>query len=168
MADWADSAKPADGYDELMARRAALEREVRRRLTRHREEALRQLPLAGGATHAVGGGLTGGIRLAANGSLDVTLKLQNVHGVTSTVTLRADPGGEVEEFHAREQGPAVVAPVQAADETAERLRVLTAFAREHLPAGAAEDFLAMLRQPFGWFTQERMTRSWRSSADCPR
>jgi uncharacterized protein YwqG len=144
MANWADSDKPSDRYDELMARRSALEQEIRRRLARHREDALRQLPLAGGTTYAVGG-QTDGIRLAANGSLDVTLELQDVHGVTSTVTLRADPSGDVEEFQPRTQESEVAAPVQALDETEERLRVLTALAREHLPGGAAEDFLAMLR-----------------------
>jgi uncharacterized protein YwqG len=77
--------------------------------------------------------------------LDATLNLQNVHGVKSTVTLRADPSGEVEEFHPRGQESEVVALVHAPDESEERLRVVIASAQEHLPAGPAEDFLTMLR-----------------------
>ena len=48
MVNGADSNEPADRYDELMARRAALELEAHRRLMDHREEVLRQLPVAGG------------------------------------------------------------------------------------------------------------------------
>ena len=63
----------------------------------------------------------------------------------STVILRADPGGEVQEYAAPEHESQVMAPVQARDETDERLRVVTALAGEHLPAGAAEEFLVLLR-----------------------
>lgn len=144
MVNRVDPNSPADRYDELMARRAAVEQEVHGRLTRHSEEVLRQLPLAGGSTRAVGG-RADGIRLIANGSLNATLTLRDVHGVTSTVTLRADPGGQVEEYTAEEHESEVVAPIQTRDEFDERLSIVTALAREHLPAGAAEDFLAMLR-----------------------
>jgi uncharacterized protein YwqG len=147
MVNRVDPNGPVDRYDELMARRAAVEQEVRGRLTRHSEGVLRQLPLAGGATGAVGG-RADGIRLIADGSLHAALTLRDVHGVTSTVTLRADPGGQVEaveEYTAEEHESGVVAPIQTRDEFDERLSIVTALAREHLPAGAAEDFLAMLR-----------------------
>lgn len=138
---------PADRYDELMARHVAMEQEVRRRLTRHTEEVLTQSPLAGGSAGAVGG-RADGVRLTSNGSLNVTLTLRDLHGVTSTVTLRADPGGQVEaveRYGAEEPESEIGAPIPTRDEFDERLSIVTALAREHLPVGAAEDFLAMLR-----------------------
>jgi uncharacterized protein YwqG len=144
MVSGVDRSRLGDRYDELMARRAALEQEVGRRLARHGEEVRRQLPIAGGLKQAAGG-RADGIRLTANGSLLATLTLRDVHGVTSTVILRADPGGQVEEYAAQEDESNVVAPIQTRDEFDERLGVVTALARDHLPAGAAEDFVAMLR-----------------------
>ncbi|MFF1819658.1 YwqG family protein [Kribbella sp. NPDC058245] len=124
-----------------MVRRAALEQEVRRRLARHGEEMLRQLPL----TNESFGARADGIRLTADGSLQAMLTLRGAHGVESTVTLRAEPGGQVEEYARAEREPDVVAPIQTRDESDERLGIVTALARKHLPIGAAEDFLAMLR-----------------------
>jgi len=144
MVNGVDPNNLADLYDELMARRAALEQEVRRRLSRHSEEVLRQLPLASGSTEAVSG-RADGIRLTANGSLQATLTFRDVDGVTSTVTLRADPGGQVEEYAAEENESEVVAPIQTRDESDERRSIVTALAREHLSTGAADDFLVMLR-----------------------
>ncbi len=141
MVNRAGSSSSADRYDELMVRRAALEQEVGRRLARHREEMLRLLPLTGGSF----GGRMHGIRLAADGSLQATLTLRAAHGVESAVTLHAKPGGQVEEYIPAERESEVVAPIQARDESDERLSIVTALARKHLPVGAADDFLAMLR-----------------------
>jgi uncharacterized protein YwqG len=127
-----------------MARRAALDLEIQRRLQSHSAEALRRVPLLGHATHAAGG-RTDGIRLAADGSLHTTLELLDFRGVRSTVTLRAEPGGDIEEFPRVEPDAEVVRPSRARDESEERLGVVTALAHQHLPATAAEDFLAMLR-----------------------
>lgn len=135
----------ADRYDELMARRAALEREVHSRMRRHQDEMLRQLPLLGSSAQGFGSH-TDGIRLARDGSLDASLELRDVHGRTSTVFLQADPHGKVVE-HVAGAGAATQTerPRRAGDETAERLDAVTALADEHLPAGAAQDFLALLR-----------------------
>lgn len=140
-----ESSVPVDSYEELMARRAALDLEIRRRVQSHLDDVMKKAPLLGGATHAAGGG-SDGICLAADGSLHATLQLRDFMGVTSTVSLRAEPGGGVEEAPvAVEPRTEVVRPRRARDETDERLAVVTALAHEHLPAAAAEDFLAMVR-----------------------
>lgn len=126
-----------------MARRSALEAEIHRRLNAHQEAALRELPLGGTSSHAVRGS-TEGIRLGRTGTLDAHLTLQDAFGVTTTVVLRAEPGKGVVEFHPA-RGEVVEPEPSVEDETAERLRVVTALAHEHLPEGAASDFLAMLR-----------------------
>lgn len=135
----------ADRYDELMARRAALERDIRGRMRRHQDEMLLQLPLLGSASKGFGSH-TDGIRLASDGSLDASLELRDVHGRTSTVLLRADPYGEVVEniIGAGARTQTGRSP-RAGDETAERLNVVTALADKHLPLGTAQDFLALLR-----------------------
>jgi uncharacterized protein YwqG len=134
-----------DRYDELMARRTALERELHRRMQVHQEEMLRQLPLLGSSARGFGSH-TDGIRLARDGSLDASLELRDVHGRTSTVWLRADPHGEVVE-HVVGAGAETRTrqPQRTGDETAERLTIVTALVEEHLPSGAARDFLALLR-----------------------
>jgi uncharacterized protein YwqG len=114
MVNRGGSSSSADRYDELMVRRAALEQEVGRRLARHSEEMLRQLPLTDGSF----GGRADGIRLTADGSLQTTLTLRGAHGVES---------------------------IQTRDESEERLGIVTALARKHLPIDATEDFLALLR-----------------------
>jgi len=73
------------------------------------------------------------------------MTFRDVHGVTSSVTLRADEGGSIEEVWPRERQPEAQSGPQLRDETEDRLRVVTAMARQHLPDSAAEDFLALLR-----------------------
>src|SRR5688500_1244667 len=120
-----------------MARRAALEREVHRRMQRHQEEMLRQLPLLGSSARGFGSH-TDGIRLARDGSLDASLELLDVHGRTSTVVLRSDPHGRVvETLPGAGAQTQTERPPRVGDETAERMDVVTALAQEHLPVGAA-------------------------------
>lgn len=132
----------ADRYDELMARHAALTREIQERMRQHHEE---MLPLLGTSSKGFGSH-TDGIRLARDGSLDAALELSDVHGRTSTVVLRADPLGEVTEHgvEARAETRARRSP-GTRDETDERLGVVTALVHEHLPMTAAQDFLALVR-----------------------
>ncbi|GAB3075567.1 hypothetical protein GCM10027053_46590 [Intrasporangium mesophilum] len=130
-----------------MGRRAALESAVRARLMRHSQDVRTQLPLAGGAKHAARAS-SDGIRLSADGSLSATLTFQDIHAVETTVTLRANPGGGVEEFDGRgrqSEASTRSAGAHVLDESDERLGVVTALAREHLPSDAAEEFLALLR-----------------------
>ncbi|WP_416954843.1 YwqG family protein [Nocardioides sp. T5] len=132
----------ADRYDELMARHAALTREIQERMRRHHEE---MLPLLSSASQGFGTH-TDGIRLAGDGSLDATLELHDVHGRTSTVVLRADPLGEVAEHGAGARAENKVSREPGTrDETTERLGIITALANEHLPVAAAQDFLALVR-----------------------
>jgi uncharacterized protein YwqG len=77
--------------------------------------------------------------------LHTTLELRDFRGVVSTVTLRARPGCDIEELPRVEPDVKVVRPPRARDETEERLGVVTALARRHLPAAVAKDFLAMVR-----------------------
>ena len=147
MAKWGGSANRPDRYAELMGRREALEGAMRDRLMRHRQDVMTQLPLAGGARHAARAS-SDGIRLSADGSLSTTLTFQDIHAVETTVTLRAEPGGGVEEFDGRRrytEASASASAAQKRDEVQERLGLVTALAREHLPARAAEEFLALLR-----------------------
>lgn len=123
-----------------MARRAALAKEVRQRLNQHSRQALTQVPLAG-----VVSGESDGIRLLRDGSVEATLRFQDIHGVRTTVILQAEPGAGIEEIRPRKAEPETVSPVGVGDESEDRLRVVTDLAREYLPAGAAEDFLATLR-----------------------
>ncbi|WP_322938189.1 YwqG family protein [Nocardioides bizhenqiangii] len=134
-----------DRYDELMARRAALEGEVQRRFRAHRENALQDVPLLSQGRPTTAAARTRGIHLAADGSLHATLEFTDIHGVTSTVTMHATPGGEVEEIAAIEPEVAASGPHQAGDESEERLGIVTDLAREHLPEEAAQAFLALLR-----------------------
>ncbi|MBD3923872.1 DUF1963 domain-containing protein [Nocardioides cavernae] len=135
----------ADRYDELMARHAALARELQERMRQHQEEMVPLMALLGGSSQGFGSH-TNGIRLARDGSLDATLELRDVHGGTSTVVLRADPHGDVVE-HVAAAGAETDTdgPSRTRDETAERLAVVTALAETHLPADAAQDFVALLR-----------------------
>jgi hypothetical protein len=130
-----------------MARRTALERELHGRMRRHQDEMMHQLLLPGSSARSGGGGSrTDGIRLARDGSLDASLELRDEHGRTTTVWLRADPHGEVVETVVGAGAETQTErPPRAGDETDERLDVVTALADEHLPAGAAQDFLALLR-----------------------
>ncbi|HET7690286.1 MAG TPA: YwqG family protein [Nocardioidaceae bacterium] len=132
-----------DRYDELMARRAELERELHERMRRHHDDMMRQLPLLGSSAKAFGR-RTDGIRIAGDGSLDAHLELQDVHGRTSTVVLRADPNGPVEELGGATPAVTDTPPPHAADETASRLDAVARLAREHLPATAVEGFLGLL------------------------
>lgn len=135
----------ADRYEELMARRAALEAELHERMRRHHEVNLEQMPALGSSAQAFGSH-TDGIRLARDGSLDALLELTDIHGRKSTVVLRADPGGAPVELGGTSR--ATDEPrraLRAGDETAERLEAVKAVANEHLPSRAAEAFVALLR-----------------------
>lgn len=135
----------ADRYDELMERHDALTRELQERMRLHHEEMLPQMALLGSSAKGFGS-RTDGIRLAPDGSLDAILELQDVHGRTSTVVLRADPHDEVVEHSAdaRTDTPAE-RPPRGRDETAQRLDLVTALVHKHLPVAAQQDFLALLR-----------------------
>lgn len=135
----------ADRYDELMARHDALTRELQERMRLHHEEMLPQMALLGSSAKGFGS-RTDGIRLARDGSLDAILELQDVHGRTSTVVLRADPRrGVVEHVVGARAGTEAEPSPRTRDETAERLAAVTALAHEHLPGAAPQDFLALLR-----------------------
>ena len=135
--------EPSDRYSELMARHAALQEEIHRRLEHHQRSVLERLPIAGAGQSF--GGSSDGIKLGADGALMVTLRLHDVHGVETEVVLRAGPGGPIEVMPASDKDPEPVLPPQSLDETDERIRTVTALAHEHLPGPAAADFLAMLR-----------------------
>jgi hypothetical protein len=147
MSKWGAPGKPADRYEELMQRRAALEQGIRDRFERHREDVRKQVPLVREAQHAARAGCDG-IRLDASGSLYATLTFRDIHAVETAVTLRVAAGGDVEEFHGRDGLPEVpshaTAP-QVRDESDERLEVVAGLARQHLPEDAAEEFLGLIR-----------------------
>lgn len=148
MRRWRRSGQPVEPqggrYDELMARHQELRMEIQCRIDAHMAELHQQLPLGTGAEGA-GGASTGGIRLAPDGALDARLELQDWHGQVETVVLRADPGGHVQEVTRPEPPPDDPRPPAAGDECEERLARVTELARQHLPAAAADDFLASLK-----------------------
>lgn len=120
-----------DRYDELMARHQRLQAEVRRRIDAHMAELQRQLPLSGGTGRSFGAS-TPGIRLAPDGGLDAIVELRDPHGRVSEVTLRADPGGQVQQV-SRPDPPPREPSLRPGDEEEERLAVVTDTARQHLP-----------------------------------
>jgi uncharacterized protein YwqG len=139
----AEAGEPCDRYSELMARHAALQGEICRRLDQHQRSVLEQLPIAGSGQSF--GGSSEGIMLGPDGELIATLRLHDGHGVETAVVLRARPGGPVEVVQPSDEGPEPAPPGQSLDETDERIRTVTSLAHEHLPTQAAEDFLTMLR-----------------------
>ncbi|WP_162605951.1 YwqG family protein [Jiangella aurantiaca] len=86
-----------------------------------------------------------GIVLGLDGTLTATIRLRDAHGVETRVVLRAKAGGGVEVVQPSDKGSAPPSPARSLDETEDRIRLVTALAREHLSAPAAEEFLAMLR-----------------------
>jgi hypothetical protein len=136
--------EPSDRYSELIARHAALQEEIHRRLDLHQRSVLEQLPIAGSAPSF--GGSSDGIMLGPDGELSATLRFHDAHGVETEVVLRARPGGPVEVVRSpSDEAAEHVLPPQSFDGTDERIHTVPSLAHQHLPAQAAEDFLAMLR-----------------------
>lgn len=126
-----------------MARRAALREEIQRRIDQHHRSSMKQLPIGGPAQPF--GGSSNGILLNRDGTLTATIRLRDAHGVETQVVLRAEAGGGVEVVQPADKGSAPASLTRSLDETEERISHVTALAREHLPAPAAEEFRAMLR-----------------------
>ena len=132
----------SDRYEELIARREALQRTVQHRMQQHLESVLQRQPLAGGSARST----TRGITLGPDGTLYAELELSHPDGRTETVRLQATAGRAPEEAPAPEpQGDATVTPVATRDETAERVATVRDLAERHLPPAAAAEFLGWLR-----------------------
>lgn len=148
MVTWGGSGKRVDRYEELMDRRNQLQAAVRDRLMHHQQDAMAQAPLATGRARYAARAMSNGILLSMDGSLSATLTFQDIHAVETAVTLRAEPGGGVEEVGGQRAPSEATTPLpgdRVLDESDERLRQVTALAREHLPSEAVMEFLALLR-----------------------
>lgn len=131
----------ADRYDELMARRGAIQALLWRRQGEHMEASARAQPLPGGSY----GAETAGVRLAPDGSLDAELELRHPDGRTETVRFVAHPGETPVEVAPGGAASPEPDPPSSVDETAECESEIRRIAAAHLPAGAAAELLGWLR-----------------------